>query len=38
MNAREDANQPTADKPKEPSVLEDLGEISFLILIIDYVS
>lgn len=38
VNAREDANQPTADKPKEPSVLEDLGEISFLILIIDYVS
>lgn len=38
VNAREDANQPTADKPKEPSMLEDLGEISFLILIIDYVS
>lgn len=38
VNAREDANQPIANKPKEPSVIEDLGEISFLILIIDYVS
>ncbi len=38
VNASEVANETTTTKPTEPSVLKDLGEISFLILCSDYLS